>query len=102
MQWYSERSSPDSIFKLGPLELPEAKRAVAASEEALDAIQGDLASNVESTREAMTVAADAAEGVVGLTEEIDDLRRTIAVLVGLLETPSEPSDKPDDDTGSPA
>jgi hypothetical protein len=53
----------DFALKLGPLELPDVKRAAAASEQALKAIEERLEKQTKATESAMAVAADAAEGV---------------------------------------
>lgn len=53
-------------LKLGPLEVPEIKRAAAASEDALRAIEDRFHEQGRATDSAMRVAAEAAEGVTRL------------------------------------
>jgi hypothetical protein len=80
-------------LKMGPLELPETKRTAAASEEALEAVQGDLALQAQATKDSMRVAADAAAGVAALAEDNERLREALGALVALVQGVG-PTDEP--------
>jgi hypothetical protein len=82
-------------LKLGPLEVPDIKRAAAASEEALRAIEDRLGKQARATESAMAVAADAAQGVARLQRTL----LPVAEMFALEEEPSDVQSEPDDEKG---
>ena len=70
-------------LKLGPLEIPELKRAAEESERALGEIQSQLKTQTEATEEAMSVAADAADAVSSVATDVEALTAALGTLLDL-------------------
>jgi hypothetical protein len=83
----------DFALKMGPVELPDLRRAAAASERALAEITDELKRQADATRDAMKVAADAADGVAAIEEENHKLRLNLQELISALG-PGDRDDPP--------
>jgi hypothetical protein len=75
----------DFALKLGPLEIPQLKRAADESERALGEIQSHLKTHANATEDAMNVAADAAEGVSELAAQIDMIKEALEPWAALID-----------------
>jgi hypothetical protein len=73
----------DFALKLGPVEVPALKETASVSEQALSEIEAQLTLQANAVEAAMEVAADSADGVAALTEQMESLRKALTPLLGL-------------------